>query len=1174
MKKRIIVFLILFTCVFIPKILALSCEEGMYKVTYNANGGTISLDPTCVSETLSNIKPTRRGYKFLGWSLSKTATTAQYKAGGYIELTSDTTLYAVWSKGIKLTYNANGGKVSSTSKTIYPGTTYGTLLTPTRKGYKFLGWYTAASGGSLIQSTNTVNNKKAHTLYAHWQKIKYTITYELNSGTNNSKNKNSYYITTGTFKLETPTRKGCRFLGWYKESNFKTKVTYIYKGSTGNRKLYARWTPIKYNISFYGNGATSGSTKAQKNLKYGKSYVLNSNGFKKTDYVFVSWNTKSDGTGKSYDNNATIKSLAASEGKTVKLYVIWKRREYKITYVLNGGVNPSNQYNYYSKVSAITLKEPTRSGYKFLGWYTESDFQHRVTKIEKGTTGNKTFYAKWKLDAFLITYVLGGGTNPTNAPTTYVLNDNKELPTPTRNGYDFKGWYLENTFETQVERVDSSFSGNITIYAKWEKATYSISYVLNDGTLPDNVPTSYTVTDEVVLPIPEKEDLGFGGWYTNYSLSGEAVSTIPVGSFGNKVFYAKWTRPTYSIIYNLNGGTIQSNAPTSYISGDSVTLPTNVVKNGYAFAGWYDNGAFIGDAITKITSSYSGNIAFYAKWELIEYDIDYNLVGGTLADSITSYTIESNFVLPTPTKTGYTFKGWYDNSSYSGSAITQIEPGNTGDLTLYAKWSSISYYIRYMTNGGYLPGSAPTGRTIEQSVTLPTPTKTGFGFEGWYKDSDLTDGPITVIPAGYAADLILYAKWGTPTTYSINWVLNGGTMPSGYPTSYTDYDSFQLPIPTKDGLGFDGWYDNSSFNGNPIEEITVGTTGDKTFYAKWGTPTIYSINWVLNGGTLPNGTSNSYTNYDTIVLPTPTKDGNTFEGWYTESNFINRVTTIEEGSTGNKTFYAKWNENTLERIYNYVFYNNDFDNLMTSVEDAKNSLYNIMNKGLETYSLYCSGYSNIQNCFDDFSSVSNDQDMMKAISDYVNPFNSFDHLTVYRETDGRTYGLIRVNITYNYTSDEREAIDNVIDTFITDNNIGTMTDYNKILEFHDYLVNNIVYDVPASQDPNNSIYAESFSAYGALLNGKAVCQGYTDAMALFLDRYRIPNLKVSSDTHTWNLIYINNEWKHLDATWDDPVSSTGQNYLFHNYFLITTDELHDLDTNAHIFNTSYYLEAN
>lgn len=1597
MKRKIFLFIFLFTLIFIPKIYA-SCDEGSYMVTYNANGGSGAADPTCATNYLSSIKPSRRGYKFLGWSTNKKNLTAMYKAGGYIELSKDITLYAIWSKGYKITYNPKGGTISATTKTVYPGLSYGTLLTPKRKGFKFLGWYTDATKGELVTNKTLVTNKKTHTLYARYQKIKYTITYELNSGINNEINKTSYYVTTGTFKLANPTRKGYKFLGWYKESNFKTKVTYIYKGTTGNKTFYARWTPIQYSISFYGNGSTSGSVKSQTGLKYNKVYVLNTNKFKKTDYVFDSWNTKSDGTGKTYANEARVKNLTAGNGKTVKLYAMWKRREYKITYVLNGGTNPSDAIYSYTKVSNITLKNPTREGYTFLGWYKESNFVNRVTKIEKGTTGNKTFYAKWKFDAYLITYVLNGGVNPINAATSYKYDEEVELPTPARVGYEFKGWYTDSALTHKINKIESGSTGNKTLYAKWEKIQYSITYVLDGGVNPNNSPSSYTVTDEVILPTPTKEELLFLGWYTedtftnevvkiekgttgnktlyaqwdvyelyniNYVLNGginplgtpvsynksqevvlptptregytfdgwytestfvnrvtriakrssgdktfyakwttisypityvlnggtiannsansytiesgltlptptregytfegwytestfnNKVTKINTGSTGEKTFYAKWMKITYSIVYetyggslpsnapssytvednvvlptptregytfegwytsstfnvkvesypvgttgnknlyakwtpityainyvlnggvnsnsnpstytieqsvsfvaptregytfegwytdsfyttqvtaisigstgsmtlcakwtitnytityNLNGGVLPSNAPTQYTINSSVALPTPT-REGYTFAGWYTDSSFT-NRLLSIPSGSTGNKVLYAKWTLVYYNINYNLNGGTnpsgypanynITQTITlptptksgylfsgwytestfvnrvttipsgstgtktyyakwdepeSYTIDyvldggtlsssaprtynqfQSVTLPTPSKTGYAFVGWYTESTFVNKVttiplgttgnkifyakwtivyyqisfnsnggtlngapttynitqtitlptptregygfdgwyteenfvnrVTSIEAGSTGNKTFYAKWHAYTYFINYILDGGTLPSSAPTAYTINDSVTLPMPSKDGYAFVGWFTDEKYND-QIYTIPVGTSQDTTVYAKWTTIGTYSIAYHLNGGTNPSGTVTSYNSNSFVILPTPTKTGYGFDGWYTEEEFI-NRVETIPRGSGGVKHFYAKWGTIYTYNINYNLNGGTNPSDAQTTYNNYEEVTLPTPMKSGYTFEGWYTDSSFTNMMTTISSGTTGDLTLYAKWTSNTLKRNYDYELYNNDYDNQLTSFDDIKNTFYNIFNDGLVQFTAYCN-YSVLDDCITDFTSIFHNQDLMKSISDYVNPYYSFSTLNASRTNTGK----IIITVEYNYNSSKMAAIDSKIDQVISSLNLSSKTTDDKIRAIHDYIIKNGEYDYDAAADPENSIYEDSFTAYGTLINGLSVCQGYADSMALFLDRYKIPNIKVSSDSHTWNLIYVDGSWWHLDATWDDLGVVNGQNLVTHTYYLLTTQELHNTDaTSAHTYNYANYLEAN
>ena len=304
----------------------------------------------------------------------------------------------------KVKFNGNESTSGSMdAQTIKYGS--GTTLTANafkRKGYSFNKWNTKADGSGTSYSNkadgSTLLEKSGTiTLYAQWKKTKYTITYKLNGGKNNSSNPDSYKITTSTIKLKNPTRKGYKFAGWYSDKKCTKKVTQIKKGSTGNKTLYAKWTAHKYTIKFDGNGSTSGSMDKLKNRKYGKTYTLTANAYKKKGYTFNGWNTKKDGSGKSYKNKAEVKNLTSKSGGTVTLYAQWKKTKYTITYKLNGGKNnSSNPDSYKITTSTIKLKNPTRKGYKFAGWYSDKKCTKKVTQIKKGSTGNKTLYAKWK----------------------------------------------------------------------------------------------------------------------------------------------------------------------------------------------------------------------------------------------------------------------------------------------------------------------------------------------------------------------------------------------------------------------------------------------------------------------------------------------------------------------------------------------------------------------------------------------------------------------------------------------------------------------------------------------------------------------------------------------------------------------------------------------------------
>lgn len=227
-------------------------------------------------------------------------------------------------QSVKIVFAPNGGSVSSGSKSVIGGKTYGTLPTPTRKGYTFAGWYTAKSGGSRISNNSVVRVTKDQTLYARWNPVKYKIQYGLGNGTNSRSNPTSYTVATKTIVLKNPVRRGYTFKGWYSDPKFTKRVTKIETGSAGNRKLYARWQANKYTIQFVKNG---GSGKTMKNMTaaYDRIYVLSANTYTRKGYRFVGWATSPNGK-VVYKNRQKVKNLISSDKAVKKLYARWARR--------------------------------------------------------------------------------------------------------------------------------------------------------------------------------------------------------------------------------------------------------------------------------------------------------------------------------------------------------------------------------------------------------------------------------------------------------------------------------------------------------------------------------------------------------------------------------------------------------------------------------------------------------------------------------------------------------------------------------------------------------------------------------------------------------------------------------------------------------------------------------
>lgn len=239
-------------------------------------------------------------------------------------------------------------------------------------------------------------------------------------------------------------------------------------------------------------------------------------------------------------------------------------------------------------------------------------------------------------------------------------------------------------------------------------------------------------------------------------------------------------------------------------------------------------------------------------------------------------------------------------------------------------------------------------------------------------------------------------------------------------------------------------------------------------------------------------------------------------------------------------------------------------------QDILNVIYTILNHGITDFTFYCD--KDYKKCIDDLGEISRDQVLLSTINNFVSPYNSYER--VYFKIT--SYGEVNMTIDKLYSDEEVKAIENKIAEFETVNIKDSMSIKDKIKAFHDYLINNSVYDQKRAKAIENGQDIEgnnSHKANGPLIDGIALCSGYSDAMKIYLDKLGIPNYKISNSNHIWNLVNLDGEWLHLDLTWDDPVTTDGSNILLDRFFLITTSELHKLDSTGHNFNSIYYPEA-
>ena len=251
-----------------------------------------------------------------------------------------------------------------------------------------------------------------------------------------------------------------------------------------------------------------------------------------------------------------------------------------------------------------------------------------------------------------------------------------------------------------------------------------------------------------------------------------------------------------------------------------------------------------------------------------------------------------------------------------------------------------------------------------------------------------------------------------------------------------------------------------------------------------------------------------------------------------------------------------YNEYYLDNDYLYV--QNTDSNKVTNYQEILNMFYTIINSGDDAFSFYC----DYNNCINDVKSITNDKNIIANINNFVHPYNSFDSINI----DIGATKEINVKIKKVYSKNEIEFINNYINQFINSNINLSMNNRDKIKVFHDYIINNTKYD------ENNTF--EAYTAYNLITSGISICGGYSDIMAIYLNTLGIKNYKITSENHIWNLVELDGIWYHLDATWDDPVTNDGKQYLINNFFLISTEELLNIDKVEHNYDAKMYLEAN
>ncbi len=847
------------------KELTVECGANTYKIVYNPNGGTGTMDATtCTYDkdcTLRANTLTKTGYTFDHWEVNANtyknqATVKNLAESGNVELK------AIWKANTyKIAYNLNGG-VSSNAPTgatfdkdvtianatkevtvTIDGNNQGATLVKTSYigNPVFTGWT-----GSNLSNTALVNNVSWNGTLTKETKFK-NLTSTLNGTVNLTANYNETSIT-----LDTPTKTGYT-CGYTDTATGAIKYTTSITVSD-NKTIYVKCNPNTYTINFDSDG---GTTVSSKTATYDSKIGTLTNPTK-TGYNFAGWYLDTESiTSESvykYAKDITLKAKwteATNTKYTVNYYLQTLDKKYdKATesVVYTGTTNKTvdaalKTYEGFVTPSKQTVKILADGSAKVDYYYVRKEL--KVTFINASTKKEVTYLYGKENQAF---------TNNGFAKTGYTLTGYSNTSGGSKN--------YEVTSTVTGEFIDKHYPSK-TLYVVFTANTYKIAFNNNGGTgSMDTITCTYDKDCTLTKNAFTKTGYTFAGWsktstgaieYTN----GSIVKNLAAS--GSMTLYAKWTANTYTVSYNANGGSGTMNKTTCTYDTNCTIAANSFTRTGYTFAKWTKDsttgtGYTAGSTVKNLATS--GNVNMYAKWNINSYKIAYTMNNGSLGtNKPTSASYDANVLIDNPTKNltvtinannqgatisktsvsqAQTFNGW----TVSGLNTSTAKTGTSSSAvtTAYTGSSTKNTYFKNLTatNNGTVTFTANWTNT---AVTLPTITKTGYtcGYATSASGSIAYAGGSKYTPSGETSKT-LYAKCNA-NTYTITYNANGGSGSMNKTTcTYDTNCTLAANSFTYDGYEFVSWTKDSTTGteytaGSMVKNLA--TSGNINMYAKW-----------------------------------------------------------------------------------------------------------------------------------------------------------------------------------------------------------------------------------------------------------------------------------------------------------------------------------------------------
>ena len=471
-----------------------------YKVSFDANGGEGTMDDFVLiggeNGTLPSNSYTKVGYYFGHWNTKADDSGVSYYNRKAVSLNENIKLYAIWYP-INYSiywYNEDQTKTKSGTNTYNVEYTTTGYKWPLKEGYTFKEWNTEADGsgtpykkGDKFKNLTTINNSIIR-FYAIVLPINYEISFDANGGTGTMNHEILTYDLESNLTKNTFAREGYTFKEWNTKADgsgtsYSDEQSVKNLSSTKNAivNLYAQWQENNLEISFNTNGGIGAMDKFY--LKENENKNLPSNTFTREGYTFKEWNTKADGSGKSYNDEQPI-NISSNE----TLYAQWQPIKYKIKFNANDGEGtPKEQEIEYDKTTMLTKNTFTKTGYKFKEWNTEADGSGTSYNDEQpiNISSNETLYAQWQPITYtLILNSTNGSYEMKQQVLTYDKAEKIFKNTFTKTGYKFKEWNTKAdgtgtsySDEQSVKNLSSTENAIIDLYAQWQE---SIDYVINN----------------------------------------------------------------------------------------------------------------------------------------------------------------------------------------------------------------------------------------------------------------------------------------------------------------------------------------------------------------------------------------------------------------------------------------------------------------------------------------------------------------------------------------------------------------------------------------------------------------------------------------------------------------------------------------------------------------------